>query len=103
MPVPIQPSPTVAINKNSTDPRISPAAVEPGASVKLSHRLTIFCSATLSFWGYSGYKEGKHKLRIYTCLNHKLRYRDSDRIFRTSANMSFTITCRADDKSLYTP
>ena len=63
--------------------------------------LPYFCSATLSFQGYSGYKEGKYKLRIDACLNHKLGYRDSGRIFRTSATMSFIIAYRTNDKSIH--
>ena len=51
VPVPVQPPPTVAINKNSTDPRITPPAVEPGGSVKLSHRLTIFLQCCIVFLG----------------------------------------------------
>lgn len=51
VPVPVQPPPTVAINKNSTGPRITPPAVEPGASVKLSHRLTIFLQCYIVFLG----------------------------------------------------
>ena len=101
VPVPVQPPPTVAINKNSTGPRITPPAVEPGASVKLSHRLTIFLQCYIVFLNNSGYKEGKYKLRIDACLNHKLGYRDSGRILRTSATMSFIIACRADDKSIH--